>query len=188
VRRPPIRLLLSLLLLACSPLAGDAQVARSVNGPYTHIWAGAEYSNFKPDWGLIRLPGLTAFTQIAFPGRYGLEGEARFFNFTKPDGLTEKSFLGGPYVRALRYNRLSLNARFLVGIGLVTYTSEIGYGSYFDYAPGANLEYRLARKWKARVDYEYQYMPSAPNLGPDFPPSHGMHPRGFSAGLAYRVF
>ncbi len=171
-------------LLSCPILSG--QVAPSSTGEVTHLWAGGEYSNFNPDWGRQRLPGIGIYVDLNLYKRYGIEGEARFLNFTKPGGLTEKSYLGGPYATLYRRGRLTASIRFVAGAGLVTYTGGIGYGSYFEFAPGGSIEYRMARKWKARFDYEYQWMPSAPGL-PGIP-DNGLTPAGFSGGLAYRVF
>ena len=103
------------------------------------------------------------------------------------DGLTEKSYLGGGYYTAYQRRRISANVKFLIGGGLINYTEGIGYGSYFVYVPGGDVEYRLGRKWKARFDYEYQFMPSAPGLPPPIP-NHGLTPNGFSGGLAYRIY
>jgi hypothetical protein len=51
------------------------------------------------------------------------------------------------------------------------------------------VEYRLARRWTVRADYEYQIWPSAPGAEITYPnPSHGMTPNGFSGGIAYRLF
>lgn len=178
-----------LLLLACVALFGHslrAQVAPSVIGGDRHLWAGAEYSNFDPDWGLVRLPGVGIYVDLSLHRRYGLEGEARFLTFTKPGGLTEKSYLGGGYGTLFQRRKLTVNGKFLFGAGLVNYTGGIGYGSYLEYVPGVDVEYRLARKFKARFDYEYQLMPSAPGL-PGIP-DNGLKPNGFSGGLSYRIF
>jgi len=198
------------LFLACAVLSASslrAQVAPAAIGGESRLWVGAEYANFSPDWappldrvplapnqvappGITRLPGATIYVDFGLRRRFGVEGEMRFLTFTKPGGLTEKSYLGGGYYTAYRRGKLSLDVKFLVGGGLITYSPapEVGYGSYFVYVPGGNLSYRLARKWKARVDYEYQLMPSAPgNLFiPGLP--NGLKPNGFSAGVAYRVF
>ena len=178
-----------LLSLVCATIFGNAlqaQVAPSAVGGDTHLWVGGEYSNFDPNWGLIRLPGIAVLADLSLSRRYGLEGEARFLDFTKPDGLTEESYLGGPYGTLYRRGKLSFNAKFLLGGGLINYTGGIGYGSYFAFTPGATLEYRFAHRFKARADYEYQFMPSAPGL-PGVP-DNGLHPNGFGAGIVYRVF
>ena len=181
-----------LLLTACAAFASmpvRAQVAQSSMGEPQHLWVGGEYLNFRPDWGIPRLPGIGIYADLGqYRRRYGLEGEARFLNFTKPNGLTEKSYLGGPYANIWHHGKFTGNVKFLVGGGLVTYTQDLGYGSYFAYVPGGSLEYRLARKLRARVDYEYEFMPSAP--GAILPPgqSHGLTPQGVGAGVSYRVF
>ncbi len=197
-----------LLLCACAALcchAAGAQTAPAAVGGEDRLWAGAEYANFSPDWappltlfpgsnapaGITRLPGVTIYANFSLGRRFGLEGEARFLTFTKPGGLSQKSYLGGGYYTAYRRGKLAVNAKFLVGGGFITYSPspDVGYGSYFAYVPGGNLEYRLARKWKARVDYEYQWMPSAPgNLYLPGVPNDGLRPNGFSAGVSYRVF
>jgi len=180
-----------LFLLACAAMFSmplGAQVSQSAIGEVPHLWVGGEYLNFKPDWGIPRLPGVGIYVDLGqYRRRYGLEGEARFLNFTKPGGLTEKSFLGGPYVNFWRYRKFTANAKFLVGGGLVNYTQNLGYGSYFALVPGGSLDYRLSRKLKARFDYEYEFMPSAPGTV-IVDPSHGLTPNGFGAGISYRIF
>ena len=177
-----------LLLLACATLTCHlrAQVAPSATGHEPRLWVGVEYSNFNPDWGLVRLPGAGVYGDLSVFNKIGLEGEARFLTFTKPGGLTEKSYLGGPYMTIFQRHKLSANVKFLLGGGLINYSGDIGYGSYLEYAPGANVEYRLARRFKARFDYEYQLIPSAPGL-PGIP-DNGINPNGFSGGISYRVF
>jgi hypothetical protein len=179
-----------LLFLACAVLGCSslrAQVAPSVIGGDRHLSVGGEYSNFDPNWGLVRLPGISIYADFGnYFRRFGAEGEARFFTLTKPGGLTEKSFLIGPYATLVRRGKLSLNAKVVAGAELITYSGGIGYGSYLSFAPGADIEYRIGRKLKARVDYEYQFVPSAPGL-PGIP-DNGLHPNGFSGGVSYRIF
>jgi hypothetical protein len=174
---------------AATPFVSGAQVVSSAVGGEPHLWVGAEYSNFRPDWGTTRLPGIGLYVDLNARKRYGLEGEARFLDFTKPSGLTEKNFLGGAFFTVYSRNRFSGNVKFLIGANTVNYTDNLGYGSYFAYVPGGNIEYRLSHKWKARFDYEAQFMPSAPGdviVGPGN--SHGLTPSGFSGGVAYHIF
>ncbi len=178
-----------LSLIACVALSSTtvrAQVPRTSTGDLSHLWVGAEYSNFYPDWGIPRLPGLGFYANINLYKRLGAEGEARFFTFTKPGGLTEKNFFFGPNVLVYQHGRFYGNVRFVAGAGLVTYTNGIGYGSYFAFAPGGNVEYRFARNWKARFDYEHQFLPSAPGL-PGYP-DNGLTPAGYSGGISYRIY
>ncbi len=170
---------------AALTLPSYAQVARAVDGATPHLWVGAEGSYYKPDWGFVSLPGFGFYADYT-RGRFGLEGEAQFLDLNKPGGLTEKSFLGGPYFRVYQRRRLSFSVKVLAGAGLVNYTGGIGYGSYLEFAPRGDVEYRLGPRFKLRGGYEHQFMPSAPGL-PDVP-SRGLTPHGISVGLAYHVF
>lgn len=176
-------LLIPSVALSCTPV--HAQVVRSANGETPHIWVGAEYSNFRPDYGVFRLPGLGIYANTNLIGRFGVEGEARFLNFTKPAGLTQKSFLIGPNATVFHYKHFSGNIRFVGGVGFVTYPNGIGYGSYFEFAPAGDVEYQFSHKWKARFDYEHQFIPSAPGLPGQ--PTNGLTPAGYSGGISYRI-
>jgi hypothetical protein len=183
------KLIVAALLL--SPASIFAQVASATRGGELGLSAGAEYSNFKPDWGFSRLQGITIFADAdhIFLNKLGIEGEARWLNFNKPDGQTESNYLGGPRYRLLRYHGLSLYGKFLFGAGLITYPGQIGTGSYFAYVPGGTAEYRLTHRLSVRGDYEYQFWPSAPGLVFTYPqPSNGLTPNGFSVGASYRIF
>jgi opacity protein-like surface antigen len=195
----PILRFLFLVGLALSAFsAARAQVAPSVVGSETHLWAGAEYSRFLSDYhvspltpgaagnGNYQLKGVTFFANLGIHGRFSLEGEARLLTFDKPFGETEKAFLIGPSARLYRRGRLSLNAKFLGGAGLINFPFDLGYGSYFAFAPAGNVEYRLTRHFKARAEYEYVFQPSAPGLPNQ--PSNGVNPHGFNVGIAYRIF
>lgn len=185
-----IRKLLGVALLLF-PISIFAQVATATQGGGLSLSAGAEYSNFQPDWGPNRMGGIAAFADadhIIFRN-LGAEGEARWLIFNEFQGEHESNYLIGPRYRVIRFHRLSAYAKFLMGGGLITYPDKIGSGSYFAYTPGATGEYRLSRRFSARVDYEYQFWPSAPGLVFTFPnPSHGLNPHGFSAGVSYRIF
>lgn len=179
---------ISFLLL---PLSAFAQVAPSTTGRQLSLSAGAEYSNFHPDWGTDRLGGITAFADAdhLFLRNLGVEGEARWLVFNEPAGEHESNYLIGPRYRVYRLNRFSFYGKFLMGAGLITYPRDIGNGSYFAYAPGGTVEYRLTRHWRVRGDYEYQIWPAAPGTAFTAPrPSHGLTPNGFSVGVSYRIF
>ena len=179
---------ITLLLI---PLSGFAQVAPSTTGGGFSLSAGAEYSNFQPDWGPNRLGGVAAFADAdhIFLRRLGVEGEGRWLIFNQFHGEHESNYLLGPRYRFYRLNKFSFYAKFLMGAGLITYPSDIGHGSYFAYAPGGTVEYRLSRRFIVRGDYEYQIWPSAPGVVFTFPnPSNGLTPNGFSGGIAYKIF
>ena len=182
----------ALLFLACLTLLPSclhAQVSQAAIGDKPHVWAGGEYSFYKPDYGSKRLEGVTIFGDVNVHGRYGLEGEARFLPLGGYSGLSQKNYLGGPYATLYHYGNFSANVKFLVGAGLITFPDKIGYGSYFIYVPGGDIDYRFGRRWKARFGYEYQLWPSAPGNEITAPrASHGLTPSGFNVGIAYRVF
>ena len=181
-------LVMTLMLL---PVPVFAQVASATRGGGLGLSAGAEYSNFRPDWGPTRLQGIAVFADVdhLFLDKLGIEGEARWLNFNQPFGETESNYLGGLRYRLLRYHGLSFYGKFLLGAGLITYPHGIGTGSYFAYVPGGTVQYRLSHRWSVRGDYEYQFWPSAPGLVFTYPqPSSGLTPSGFSGGVSYRIF
>ncbi len=191
------RFLALLALALVTGGAAQAQVAPSVTGGVSHLWAGGEYSRFQSDFhagsgvgaadnGNYKLDGVGAYANLGIRGRYSLEGEARFLDLNAPNGETEKTFLLGPSARVYQHGHFTLTGKFLGGAGLIHFPFNIGYGSYLAFAPAGNLEYRLSRKFKARAEYEYVFQPSAPGL-PD-QASNGVNPHGLSVGLAYRVF
>jgi hypothetical protein len=179
------------LALFLLPISTFAQVAPATHGGGLSLSAGAEYSNFQPDWNDIRLEGIATFADLdnIVLRNLGAEGEARWLRFNEFSGEKSDHYLLGPRYRLIRYHRLSGYAKFLMGGGFITYPSKIGSGSYFAYVPGGTAEYRASHHWILRVDYEYQFWPAAPGLAFTFPnPSRGLNPRGFSGGIAYKIF
>lgn len=173
------------------PFSAFAQVAPATQGGGLSLSAGAEYSNFHPDWGQNRLGGIAAFVDAdhIILHNLGAEGEARWLIFNEFEGEHESTYLIGPRYRLIRFHGLSGYAKFLMGGGLITYPNKIGSGSYFAYAPGGTAEFRLSHHFSVRGDYEYQFWPSAPGIVFTFPnPSHGLNPNGFSAGVSYKIF
>jgi len=170
-----------------------AQVAPATRGGGLTLSAGAEYSNFEPDWGTTRLQGVTAFFDLdhLVLNRLGVEGEARWLRLNAPHGETQDNYLLGPRYRFVHLGNFHLYGKFLLGGGWMTYPDKLGSGSYFAYAPGATLDYHLTHRWTVRGDYEYQLWPSAPGTAFTAPfgkKSSGLNPNGFSAGVSYRIF
>jgi len=167
--------------------AAYAQVAPSVQGGNSTLWAGAEFSSFNSDYDTkTRLIGIGALVDYNVTQRFGLEGEGRWLKWNGAGQQTQSDYLIGPKARLFQYHRFSLNAKFVFGGVFITYPNNIGTGSYFAYVPGGYGEYRLSRKFAVRGGYEYQFLPSAPGFGFGFP-SHGLTPHGFSAGVTYRI-
>jgi opacity protein-like surface antigen len=169
-------LLLSFSSLLVPALHAGAQVSVDAIGDGKHLYAGVEGSDFKPD-----------YNPIGGRSRYlGAEGEIRLLDLNKPSGQTQKNFFAGPIVDAYRYHRFTGYGKLMLGIDSINYPSGIGYGTYFAFAPGGGVEYRLNSRLKLRGEYEYQFVRSAPG----FPnqPSNGLTPSGYSGGISYRIY
>jgi hypothetical protein len=171
-----------------------AQSAPSAEGPGGSTWVGAEVSTFNPDWGCSanspfscwdrQLAGVAAFADVnRLIGRIGVEGEARWLDWRGPGhNVKESNYLFGPRYQVFATQRLSVNAKVLVGGA--TFHLNNGWGGWVAYAPGGTVGYRLTRRLMLRGDYEYQIWPGFVGLrGP-----HGLTPNGFSAGVSYRLF
>jgi hypothetical protein len=180
------KLLLIGSLLAL-PASMYAQAARSVVGGGSSIWAGAEFSDFNPDFGPARNFGPGVYVDYNLFPKLGAEGEARWLHWNGNGGgsQTTANYLVGPRYRVYRFNRVSLWAKFMMGAGLITYPSDAGNGSYFAYAPGISADIRLTHRISARAEYEYEFWPSA--TGIQALGNNGLSPNGFSVGFAYRI-
>lgn len=176
--------LVGLFLSAASVFA---QVAPSVTGGEAVLMAGGEVSGFNPDYGGSHLLGLGATFDFNFTPKIGMVGEARWLHFhnSGDGGETQSNYLVGAKYRFWQYKKLDFNAKFLVGGVWITFPLNIGTGSYFAYAPGGFVDYRLSRRFRARGGYEYQFLPSAPNIPGQ--PNDGLQPRGWTAGIEYVI-
>lgn len=176
-------LILSFLL---GSAAAYAQVAPSVRGGESTLWVGGMFSSFNPDFDTTsRLLGLGVLADYNVTQRFGAEAEARWLHWNGAGGQTQSNYLVGPKARLFKYHGFSLNGKFLLGGVWIKFPAVVdASGSYFAYVPGGYVDYRISRKFSARADYEYQFLPSAPGLGG---PSHGLNPNGFSIGVTYRV-
>jgi hypothetical protein len=181
-------LLLSFSSLLVPALHAGAQVSVDAIGDGKHLYAGVEGSDFKPDYNPIggRLYGYGFFADYMVSRYLGAEGEIRLLDLNKPSGQTQKNFFAGPIVDAYRYHRFTGYGKLMLGIDSINYPSGIGYGTYFAFAPGGGVEYRLNSRLKLRGEYEYQFVRSAPG----FPnqPSNGLTPSGYSGGISYRIY
>lgn len=197
---------IGVLVLFLLPTALIAQSSQSATGGEASIWAGAEMSAFNPDWGCANssplcgqdLIGPTAVFDFDLHGKYGIEGEARWLHWGGPGGgEVESNYLAGPRYRFARYRRVSGWIKVDVGGAWITTTDYPAAGSlkgsYFVYAPGGTLDYRLTRQITIRGDYEWQVWPSFagppsynPNTGQVNQNNSGLTPNGFSVGVLYR--
>ena len=184
-------LLLPALCLLSFAKPAHAQVSEAAVGSRPHLWAGAEFSDFHTDYNPAggRLTGIGFYGDYTITRRFSAEGELRLLDLNKPEGQTQKNFLIGPLFKAYQYHQFTAYAKVLLGVNTVNYPNNIGYGSYFAFAAGGGVEYRLNSRFKIRGEYEDQFMPSAPGTPITAPaPSSGLNPSGFSAGVSYRIF
>lgn len=166
--------------------AAYAQVAPSVQGGNSTLWAGAEFSSFDSDYANSkRLLGIGVLVDYNVTQRFGVEAEGRWMKWNAVGQQSQYDYLVGGKARLIQFHRFSGNAKFLVGGVWITYPYGVGTGSYFALAPGGYGEYRISRRFAVRGDYEYQFIPSAPGF--QGLPSHGLNPNGFSAGVTYRI-
>jgi hypothetical protein len=177
-------LILSLLLSAGTAFS---QVAPTVRGGTSSVWVGGEVSSFDSDYDTVnRLLGVGALVDFNVTPKLGVVGEARWLDWRGVGGQSQQDYLAGVKYRFYQWHRLSFNAKFLLGGVWVTYPNGVGTGSYFAYAPGGFVDYRITRRLAIRGDYEYQFLPSAPGFYGI--PNHGLTPNGFSGGVMYRLF
>jgi len=196
------RVLAVLGMLMTFPCLVLAQSHESADAVGAGLDVGAQFSVFNPDYycpssspfdcggpGHL-MKGIGAFADYRVLGRLGIEGEGRWLLWDG-GGQTEGNYLVGPRFRVLRIRKFALFPKFLVGAGTITtahYPAPGSVkGSFFVYAPGATVGYKVSRKVTLRADYELQRWPG---FGVTL---NGVHhgaitPTGFSFGASYKVF
>lgn len=173
------------LLLSAASVFG--QVAPSVTGGEAVLIGGGEVSGFNPDYGTSHLLGLGATFDFNFTPKIGMVGEARWLHFHNggDGGETQSDYLLGAKYRVWRYKKFDFDAKFLIGGVWIRFPADIGTGSYFAYAPGGFVDYRLSERFRVRGGYEFQILPSAPNIPGQ--PNNGLQPHGWTAGVEYTI-
>lgn len=185
------------LVLLFFPAVLAAQSPRSAAGGIGGISVGGEFSTFNPDYTCSSsIPfrcspqalGLTALFDFDVRSGWGAEGETRWLRWNIPAGQVESTYLVGPRYRLIMRGHFSAWAKVLLGGGWITtaHYPQPGSlkGSFFVYAPGGTVEYRLTPHLSARADYEFQEWPSfAAGVAGH---NHGLTPNGLSFGMAYR--
>ncbi len=180
-----------LLMLLVLPFSARAQVSPHALGSDPHLWVGAEISDYHTDYNPIggRLLGIGFYGDYLLSHHLGAEAEIRLLDLNSPGGQTQKNYFLGPIIDVYHYHRFSGYGKALLGLTSINYPNNVGYGSYFAYAIGGGVEYRIRPHWKIRGEYEHQFIPSAPGFVITRPyPSSGLNPSGYSAGLSYRFF
>ena len=150
-------------------------------GPGTYVQVGGSASIFQADYGQRYLGGNTAFIDAHLYRRIGLEAEARFLRLHEDEGAHQTTYLVGPRI-SIYPRTVRPYVKVLAGRGLFTFPFLYARGSYFVWAPGGGLDYRVrhGRMTIRVVDFEYQFWPQF-TFG-------ALHPYGVSSGVAFRVF
>src|SRR4051812_20609456 len=187
-------------LLWLVPLAAQVAPAGEAGGGGVGFWIGASISTFNPDYGCAddspfscgehQLIGVSPYldTNYFLFDRVGAEGEMRFLLWHGPATLIQTSYLAGPRVRLFRYGNLNLNAKFLLGQAHLDVPGHLlGGGSYFAYAPGIAIDYRVATHVAVRVEYEYQRWPGYKCWRCGDGGVGGLNPNGLSSGVSYAI-
>jgi hypothetical protein len=184
-----------------------AQSPKSAVGGEAGLWAGAEFSDFNPDFICASnvvfncaddLVGPTALFDFNLTSKIGAEGEARWLRWNGASNQKESNYLLGPRYRVWRHSRVSLWVKGVAGGGWITTPNypRAGslQGSYLAYGLGGTVDYRLSRRLILRADYEYQIWPSFAGpvtysaTGAPIYHNSGLSPNGVSVGVNYRFF
>jgi hypothetical protein len=192
------------LFLLLLPAALYAQNPKSAIGGDASLWAGAEGSYFNPGYSCKgnwlwncreNQPGVAALADFNLTPKIGAEGEARWLHWDGLGNMVESNYLLGPRYRVYRRGPVSFWVKVLLGGGWITTSDypEAGSlkGSFFMYAPGGTVDYRLTHRISLRADYEYQVWPSfqAPTTySGTLAITHNgpLTPNGVSVGVMYR--
>ena len=159
----------------------DAQAAYAATGPGTYISVGVAGSAMQSDYGKRQLGGATVFVDAHLYRRIGVEFEARQLKFHSSEGIGERTYLVGPKI-SFKPRTVRPYVKLLAGRGQFTFPFNYAKGSYFVFAPGGGLDWRIdhSRVSLRLLDFEYQVWPGF-TFG-------AMHPYGISSGVSFQVF
>lgn len=152
-----------LLLLVGFAAQARAQSQESATGGDQRVTVGGNINATYLGYGKRWIGGGGASVEANLNWRWGVEGETNFTFYRQFADTHATTYLGG-----LRYQFRALGssyryrpyAKILAGVGEFNFPYNYGHGSYFVYAPGAGLDYRLNYHWRLRlVDFEYQAWP-----------------------------
>lgn len=196
-----MRKILSCFLLAAAySITLFAQSAPAGSGQPARLWAGAEFSDFNPDYGCANnlpfscahdLLGIGAVAEYGLWSRFALEGQTQWLVWNGPSGMKESSYLAGPIFRLWSHGKWTISPRFLVGGAMLSLPQ--GTSGYFAYAPGAKVSYFLTSRARVFASYDYQRWPSfngaaASGASQTGSQAHGLTPNGLSFGAEFLVF
>jgi hypothetical protein len=158
----------------------QAQALATAIGEGGYVAVGGGVSAFPSDYDGRNIAGGMALTDVQPIWRVGFEGEARFLRYRTDEGVDQTNYLVGPRVAFLPGSRLRPYAKFLTGATRISAPFGYGRGTFFTFAPGAGVDYRLSDRLTVRmIDVEYQIVPQF--IGSN------VRNVGVSAGLIVRI-
>lgn len=144
------------------------------------ISVGAGGTWIKPDFGQQNIEGVTFWGDFDFAHNLGVEGVIHY-SVNTPQDVSENSYILGPrYI--LRHKRLEGYGKLLFGVGHFGLQAGSnpypGTASYFEYAVGVGIDYRVAHHINIRpIDFEVQKWPG---FG-----ANGLSPYALTFGASY---
>ena len=155
--------------------AAPAQAIPAATKPLTAQLGGA-FSVARSGFGFNYIKGVTAYGDVDYHQRIGLEADLHLVNIFTPDDIGETSILLGPRVTFIhgafnsRPNFVNVYAKFVGGLGFFQYQSPAYQPSvtnrYRMLAYGAGIELHASRHLNVRpIELEYQRWPAYSERG-----------------------
>jgi len=170
------------LALTIAIFAGHAADARAQSLPTASrtgdlqigggfVFAISHY-NFTP----ITLIGGTGYVTFDWRTHWGLEGDFHHARGTQDSTIYERTYEIGPRIFLTR-GAMTPYAKVMLGRGVYNFHNGIANVAYNIYTYGGGADFRVARSWNVRADYELQNWMGFP-LGT-------LHPSVMTIGMAY---
>jgi hypothetical protein len=173
------------MLLPMAAACGHAQAIPTAI-QQASLWGGVEASYSNPSFAPNKMMGIGGWVDADWRRGVGAEAEIRFLAFNGFYGEKESTYLFGPRAFLFPSTHWRPYGKLLVGDGRITYPFTIGSGGYFAIVAGGGLDYLPNRKWRFRVDYEYQRWLNSPGIKGE-PDPDSIAPMGISLGIGYRI-
>lgn len=140
-----------------------AQSPESASGGDARLTVGGDINATYLGYGKRWIGGGGGSVDANMNWRWGLEGESNFTFYRAYADTHSTTFLGGPRYQLNAFGsdyRYRPYVKILAGVGQFNFPYNYGHGSYFVYAPGAGVDYRLSYHWRLRLfDFEAQEWP-----------------------------
>ena len=146
------------------------------------LQVGGGFSFASPDYGGSYIMGITGYTDLDLPHRFGAELDLHFMNIFTPTDIGESTFLIGPRYSILSQHRLNAYIKALGGFGRFAYQQGTYPNPHTDtygvFSIGGGVEFRASDHINVRaIDFEAQRWPGYAD--------HGLSPFVTTFGVAY---